>query len=324
MKGSRKGAMDKNLLKRILALFAVALAGLMVMTSSSWAAFTDIEGNWAEAAILRLEAQGWMEGFPDGTFRPDALLSRAQLAKIVVECSGVKETPKAPAGQTFSDVSPLHWAFPWIEVAASSGLVRGYPDGTYLPERTVSVLEMLTVLVREKGWLEVTPSIPFFANIPPSHWGYTTVMTALRHHFLLVPDPTFIDMPDPLPIFQAEQQSTRAQVAVLLDRLLRIQLETLSYDLEQERAFQEEADQGNQSWRLSVEESARSFLSDPAYAGRAMEGRLVVEAADEKDAFVFAELMQGNFMVHLQRLVKVGATGIWTVVEVDRNTPSGL
>lgn len=316
--------MNSRQMKWISTLLAVGLLSLMVTTSPSWADFTDTQGNWAEPAILRLEAQGLMEGFPDGTFRPDSLLSRAQLAKIVVESSGFKETPQTPSKQIFSDLSSLHWAFPWVEYAASTGLVRGYPDGTYLPERTVSVLEMLTVLVRAKGWLEVTPSTPFFVNIPPSHWGYTPVMTALRHHFLLVPDPTFIDMPDPLPLFQAEQQSTRAQVAVLLDRLMRIQVETPSYDLEQERTSQEKTDQGDQSWRLSAEESARSFLSDPAYAGSAMEGRVVVEAEDEGEAFVFAELVQGNFMVHLKRLVKVGPTGIWTVVEVDRNTPSGL
>lgn len=316
--------MNSRQITRIWAHLAVVLLSLVAMTSASWAAFTDTQGSWAEPAILRLEAQGLMEGFPDGTFRPDSLLSRAQLAKIVVEYSGVKETPPETSKMTFPDVSPLHWAFPWVEYAESKDLIRGYPDGTYLPERAVSVLEMLTVFVRAKGWLEVTPSIPFFANIPSSHWGYSTVMTALRHHFLLVPDPTFIDMPDPLPLLQAEQQSTRAQVAVLLDRLLRIQLETPSYDLEQERGFQEEADQGNQSWRLSAEESARSFLSDPAYAGSAMDGRVVVEAEDEGEAFVFAELVQGNFMVHLKRLVKVGPTGIWTVVEVDRNTPSGI
>jgi len=311
-------------MKRVSALLIIVLLSLVVMTSASWAAFTDIQGNWAEAAILRLDAQGLMEGFPDGTFRPDALLSRAQLAKVVVECSGVTETPPETSKMTFLDVSPLHWAFPWVEYAENKGLVRGYPDGTFLPERAVSVMEMLTVLVRAKGWLEVTPSIPFFANIPPSNWGYTTVMTALRHHFLLVPDPTFIDMPDPLPLLQAEQQSSRAQVAVLLDRLQGIQLETPSYNLEQERTAQELADQGNQSWRLNAEESARSFLSNPAYAGPTMEGRVVVESEDEGEAFVFAELVQGNFMVHLKRLVKVGPAGIWTVVEVDRNTPSGI
>ncbi|MCX5971804.1 MAG: S-layer homology domain-containing protein, partial [Coprothermobacterota bacterium] len=187
--------MNSRQMKRISALLAVALLSLMVTTSPSWAAFTDTQGNWAEPAILRLEAQGLMEGFPDGTFRPDSPLSRAQLAKIVVESSGHKETPQPTSKMTFPDVSPLHWAFPWVEYAESKGLVRGYPDGTYLPERAVSVLEMLTVLVRAKGWLQVTPSTPFFANIPPSHWGYALVMTALRHHFLLVPDPTFIDMP---------------------------------------------------------------------------------------------------------------------------------
>ncbi len=316
--------MNNRQMKRISALLIAVLVSLMAMTSVTWAAFTDTQDNWAEPAILRLAAQGLMEGFPDGTFRPDSPLSRAQLAKIVVESSGHKETPQTPTKQTFSDVSSLHWAFPWVEYAASTGLVRGYPNGTYLPEQAVSVVEMLTVLVRSKGWLEVTPSTPFFANIPHSYWGYTPVMTAMRHHFLLVPDPTFIDMPDPLPLLQAERQSTRAQVAVLLDRLMRIQLETPAYDLEQERTSQEKVDQGDQSWRLSAEESARSFLSDPAYAGSAMEGRVVVEAEDERDAFVFAELVQGNFMVHLQRLVKVGPTGIWTVVEVDRNTPSGI
>ncbi len=316
--------MNRRKLKRISAFLIVILLSLVAMTSASWAEFTDTEGNWAEPAILRLEAQGLMEGFPDGTFRPDSLLSRAQLAKIAVESTGTKETPAATSKMTFSDVSPLHWAFSWVERAESMGLVRGYPDGTYLPERSVTVLEMLTVFVREKGWLEVTPSIPFFANIPSSHWGYTTVMTALRHHFFLFLYPTFIDMPDPLPLLQAEQQSTRAQVAVLLDRLLRIQTETPSYDLEHERTSQGEAEQGHLTWRLSAEESARSFLSDPAYAGSAMEGRVVVEAEDEEEAFVFAELVQGNFMVHLKRLVKAGSTGIWTVVEVDRNTPSGL
>jgi hypothetical protein len=85
-----------------------------------------------EAAYLR----GAVEGYPDGTFRPNAPVTRAQAAKMLV--TGKGWSLYSPPWSSFSDVPVGHWAYAFVHTALSHGVIAGYPDGTFRPDTHVT------------------------------------------------------------------------------------------------------------------------------------------------------------------------------------------
>ncbi|WP_312906401.1 S-layer homology domain-containing protein [Tissierella praeacuta] len=113
----------------------------------------DVKGTEYEKAISRLVAFGIIGGYPDGTFRPENDVTRAEFAKILVEALGLGSAANAAVGRTnFSDVPASHWAAGYINVASGQGLLKGYPNGTFQPSKQVSHAEALTMLVRALGY----------------------------------------------------------------------------------------------------------------------------------------------------------------------------
>jgi hypothetical protein len=110
--------------------------------------FGDVRGHWASEFVLRLAAEGVVAGFPDGTFRPDDPVTRAQFAAIVV-----RAFDPAPVRDplSFSDVPADHWARAYIDRATQGGFLNGYPDGTFGPARNVTRQEALVALAKGLG-----------------------------------------------------------------------------------------------------------------------------------------------------------------------------
>ena len=110
--------------------------------------FNDIAGHWAEAWIEDLYDEGFTSGFPDGTYRPDNQVTRAEMAIFLKKAiHGSAYTSPAPDGShPFSDIA-AHWAEAWIEDLYDEGITSGFPDGTYRPENTATRAEMAVFLV---------------------------------------------------------------------------------------------------------------------------------------------------------------------------------
>jgi hypothetical protein len=110
--------------------------------------FSDIAGHWAEAWIEDLFDEGFTSGFPDGTYRPDNQVTRAETPVFLMKVlHGETYVPPAPAGGSgFSDIAG-HWAEAWIGALLSEAITGGYPDGTYRPENKVTRAEMAVFLV---------------------------------------------------------------------------------------------------------------------------------------------------------------------------------
>ena len=127
-------------------MLAILLA-LALLLPCTAAAFEDVSGRPSEAAVTRLTNLGILHGYEDGTFRPDSPVTRAEMAKILVTALAVQ----GPEGEdSFSDTAD-HWAAPYIGAAAALGLIRGYPDGSFRPDDSVTTAEVLTMLVRALG-----------------------------------------------------------------------------------------------------------------------------------------------------------------------------
>lgn len=113
----------------------------------------DVVGTEYEKAVARLVAFGVLDGYKDGTYRPEQDVTRAEFAKILVEALGIGKAAEAAKGKvTFKDVPASHWASGYVNTASGEGLLKGFPDGTFKPEDQVTYAEALTMLVRAVGY----------------------------------------------------------------------------------------------------------------------------------------------------------------------------
>lgn len=111
---------------------------------ASAAFFSDAQSNWAQNAIQTLSDQNIITGYPDGTFRPNGSITRAEFSAVMVKALGLN--PNVSGAQSFSDVPTSNWAYPAIETVRSTGLVSGYPNGLFLPGKSISRAETFAVL----------------------------------------------------------------------------------------------------------------------------------------------------------------------------------
>jgi beta-lactamase superfamily II metal-dependent hydrolase len=156
--------------------------------------FSDVAGHWGEAWIEHLYDEGFTSGYPDGTYRPNYQVSRAEMAVFLLKAMhGSGYTPPAPSGGSFTDVGG-HWAEAWIEQLNAEGITSGYPDGTYRPGNAVSRAEMAVFLVN-------TFAIPLVDPPPIPTPTPTPLVTS-------TPLPTFTPIPTVTPVPVANVQIT--------------------------------------------------------------------------------------------------------------------
>lgn len=138
--------------KKILSLMIV-LTMILGSMSISIAALTDIVGAPVEPAVLRLSGLGVLEGYPDGTFKPNNNITRAEYAAVVYRATRLTQLPGATV---FGDVPASHWASGYIKAASQAGLIkgRGIVGGvnTFDPEANISYEEAVTLVVRALGY----------------------------------------------------------------------------------------------------------------------------------------------------------------------------
>ena len=119
-----------------MAVLAVLLTFILLGCGTVLAAdINDIGGHWAAAEIERAISSGYVKGYPDGTFRPDTGVTRAEFVAMLDSAFQV------PAGQnenTPGDVSDQDWFAQDVKSALAAGFVSGYPDGTFRPQDEVS------------------------------------------------------------------------------------------------------------------------------------------------------------------------------------------
>jgi PKD repeat protein len=142
---------------QMAAYIARALAGGddAVPEDSNGPAFTDVnEDYWAYDYIEYCAAHGVVQGYSDGTYQPELVVTRDQMAVYIARAIAdpVGEEGLAgyvpPAEPTFSDVGTDQWAYRYIEYCHEHGVVQGYSDGTYHPEREVSRDQMAVYIAR--------------------------------------------------------------------------------------------------------------------------------------------------------------------------------
>lgn len=138
-------------------IIGLLLAGCLLFGVSAQSfAFSDIEDAKTASAVMVLKDLGIISGFPDGSFRPEELLTRAQFTKMAITLMGdIDEQLALAAGTTiFPDVKSSHWAVSYINYAAKKerGIINGYPSGYFLPDEPIRYSEAVTILMRLLGY----------------------------------------------------------------------------------------------------------------------------------------------------------------------------
>lgn len=174
--------------------------------------FSDLQGHWAKSPIFALFSFGIVNGYPDGTFRPDGLLTRAEFAKMVV--LALKLSPIQSPTPFYADVPRDHWGYSYIETASRADLFKGFPDGTFRPEEFVTREQILTVIARNAGWTLQPPENPTFPDLGKDHWSYPYVEQAIQEDFLEKEDGRITGE-----LWGPGTPATRGQAALLLSRL---------------------------------------------------------------------------------------------------------
>lgn len=148
------------MLKKILAT-ALAAAMIFAMAGTVFAAspFPDTAGVSNEAVIARLKALGIVKGDDLGNFNPNNPITRAEFTTMVVRMLGLEAAASYVATPTaFPDVTAASaWAYGYINIAVSRGLIKGYEDGTFRPNNNVTQAEALTILLRALGYTDNLP-----------------------------------------------------------------------------------------------------------------------------------------------------------------------
>ena len=140
-------------------------------------------GKWYNNPISTMSALGIITGYPDGTFKPNKPITRAEFAAIAARFDETQSGKSA----TFSDVIG-HWAAKEIGIAYYNDWIKGYPDGTFKPDQNITRAEAMTLINRV---LERKPESPadlltnmnkWTDNLDTSKWYYLDVQEATNSH----------------------------------------------------------------------------------------------------------------------------------------------
>lgn len=166
--------------------------------------FTDTEGHWAKANIDLLISKGLLTGYPDGSFRPNHSLTRAEAIKVIATHLGLEGQ-----ASSFTDVATGHWANQYIGAAFQAELMQGYNDGTFRPNEMISRAELAALITRAfeiKGNGQAS-----FTDVDTSSWSYEYIDALASNNIVTgYTDGTF----------KPNQAITRAEFATIVSRIL--------------------------------------------------------------------------------------------------------
>ncbi len=148
--------------------------------------FTDVaKGQWYYDNIAYLENRGVLASY-SGTFEPSRQITRAEFVEIIYNLGIAKDTGKTVS---FTDVPETHPKYKAIMAAASAGIVGGYSDGTFLPDRTITRAQVVKVINNAYGktlyaneYMSKFDLAPLFKDVTKDHWAYLDVTEASIPH----------------------------------------------------------------------------------------------------------------------------------------------
>ncbi|WP_342557417.1 S-layer homology domain-containing protein [Lysinibacillus sp. FSL P4-0201] len=168
--------------------------------------YTDVtKGHWAFSEIQSLYDQSLIKGYSNGTFKPEASITRAEAATIIARALNLTTTKDS----SFKDVSKSHYAYSAIAAVEQAGIIKGQEAGKFNPNGQLSRAEMSAILTR--AYKLTGTSKVSFSDVKSTHWAYSHIQALVANDLTGgFPDNTF----------RPDAQITRAQFASFLNRCL--------------------------------------------------------------------------------------------------------
>lgn len=169
----------------VTTMFARLLTEQIEADKTYSSTFNDVAKNcWAANYIGYMQQFGIVTGYTDGSFRPNAPVTRAEFAAIASRFEKLTQ-----GSASFTDVPDTHWAVKYINFAATRGWVTGYVDGTFKPEHSITRAEVAAVTCRllersaDQTYIRShIGELRTFADVPDTHWAYWYAMEAANGH----------------------------------------------------------------------------------------------------------------------------------------------
>ncbi|RXJ02937.1 alkaline serine protease [Anaerobacillus alkaliphilus] len=169
--------------------------------------YSDVNvGDWYISALHQLQEERIVGGYPDGTFKPNRAVTRAELAAFIGRALKLDGTKRRTV---FPDVHEPLFASGFIQTAQELGLITGYPDGTFRPNNPVTREEVAVFLTRAFNLSKTTNQT--FPDVDPKHYTFSAIQRTVGEGIATgYPDGTY----------RPKQPVTRAELTTFLARSL--------------------------------------------------------------------------------------------------------
>lgn len=155
----------------------VAVPEVPVIPVPQLPAFTDMTGHWASDKVNDLVAKKAISGYPDGSFKPEAPITRGEFLTVLVKAQGMTGTKELP----FSDVEG-HWARDGIRIGYANGVTSGFLDGLFRPNDPITREQMAAMVNRTLRYASESPQLSLKDQDDISPWATDAIakMTAFK------------------------------------------------------------------------------------------------------------------------------------------------
>lgn len=171
---------------------------------------TDIKGHWAEQDIKEWIEQGIITGYPDQTFRPEAVISRGEFVSLVNKAFKFSESKTIVA---FKDLKPSDWVYTQVQTAVAQGYINGYSDQTFRQVQHINRQETATILNKllKLDSKALFPTISFKDSSEIPNWSRAAIQNMIGFGIMEAGEGNS---------FQPQRQTTRAEAVVSIKRAL--------------------------------------------------------------------------------------------------------
>ncbi|MBU3812546.1 MAG: S-layer homology domain-containing protein [Candidatus Niameybacter stercoravium] len=192
-------------LKKVLATTAAATIMATAVPVVTYAA--DYDNHWAKEAITKWSEKEVLEGYEDGTFKPNNKVTRGELAAIIVRVFGLTDTS---AAEKYTDVEATKWYASDIAKVSSAGIMNDYEDGTFKPNQEATREEAAYAIAKAYKVAAKETNVTFKDQAQISDWAEAEIASLVAGGYLNGnPDGTF----------RPTASLTRAEAVTMVDKI---------------------------------------------------------------------------------------------------------
>ncbi len=294
-------------------LFASTMTISSVPTVTALAA-TDTNGHWAESTINKWTASGYISGYPDGTFRPNNAISRAEFVTLANKAFSYN----VPTSISFKDLDTSHWAYSEIQKGVSAGYIKGDAAGTFRPGAAVTRQEAAVMMAQIK-------QLQQNANSALSYTDYNSIANWAKPYVGAVSN-VKIMQGFPNGAFRPQTSMTRAEAVTALENAIfaptqssnqpSSSVTTPNYNTNTSTNTNSSSNSSNSSNSTSASDYT---LEDASLRNRTIDGNLIISSSlGSKDVTLNNVTVKGTVKIQGGSTIKAQSCD-FSKVEMDKS-----